>query len=452
MIGRNRDQGESAAVVFPAFEQAIESVDENEPRFITGQVHDDQSVWHLKGLAGDAASLSSRDNNNIIIGVFLPDVSSDSEIENKPDYGSGQGVGSLEGPHLVVYPTPDADSPINAHLTDASTGGIDQLNVELVEMDRLFIRVENDGRTPLGELRNKKVAFVGVGSGGGLVASYLAKAGVEELVFIDDDIYETHNIVRHVCGMDALGRKKVYALKDYIHERLPGVDIETYDQKFDLQTEDDKDFFSEVFSDVDMIIAASAEQTVNFQLDSFVLSELERDIPVIYAGMYENLSGGIMIRVDPDEDDPCYHCIYHKQGRRGGRDAAEARRKEGESGLEAPAALGSSTSTEAPQPGAADADVPYDRDQEDAASEPGLGLDVDNLSIFVTKMVLSNILKDTDHGLFEMPQNIYVWANRDMRQGSLNPADPDILLNGLELTYPTEDQIPRREDCHLCGD
>ena len=452
MIGRNRDPGDSAAIVFPSFENAVESADLNRPLLVTGQVYDDRSVWQLRGLVDETeiSDVATAGENEAVIGVCLPEGHSEEGTESVSSYGIDDPPKVLDGPHVQVEVDADAETGIETVLSNPETEARERLNVETVEMDRLFIRVEHDEMTPLDELREKKVAFVGLGSGGGLIASYLAKAGVKNLVFIDDDIYETHNVVRHVCGMDALGRKKVDAMEEYIHRRLPDVDIETYDRKFDLRTREDKDFFRDVFGDVDLILAAAAEQPVNLQLDTFVLSELDAEIPIMFAGMFEGLAGGIMIRADPREDDPCYHCIYSKQRRRGGRDAAETGRND-DSGIEHSVAMERSHGSDQPSPGAADADVPYNRDQEDEASEPGLGLDVDNLSIFAAKMALSTLIKGTDHGLYEMSRNIYVWANRDMVQGAFDPSDPDIQLWGLELTYPTEDQIPRRESCPRCG-
>lgn len=329
-----------------------------------------------------------------------------------------------------------------------------ELNVETVDLDRLFVRIESDESTPLDALQNKHIAIVGLGSGGGLIASYLAKSGVGKMTFIDDDLYETHNIVRHVCGEEALGREKVRAMKDYIKQRVPDVEINTVVDKFTFQTgprhqpdtENRKQQFKDIFDDADMIISACAEANINRQLDRFV-HEYDINAPVIYAGMFSNLKGGIMIRVDRSKNDPSYHTIYEKL-EQGGRDSAGRDQHEADRRAQPEThPSGVTIQQETPRPSDPEPEINYDRDLEDEQSEPGLGLDVDNLSLFVTKFALSTLLEGTDHSLFELPNNIYMWANRDFTMQSFDPnSDPKAYkLDGLELMYIPEEWVPQNE-------
>ena len=72
------------------------------------------------------------------------------------------------------------------------------------------------GLLEVGALESKKVLIVGLGSGGAPIAVELAKAGVGHFILMDFDRIELHNIARHICGVNELGRLKVNAVKDAI--------------------------------------------------------------------------------------------------------------------------------------------------------------------------------------------------------------------------------------------
>ena len=72
------------------------------------------------------------------------------------------------------------------------------------------------GLLEVGALEAKKVLIVGLGSGGAPISVELAKAGVGHFILMDFDRIELHNIARHICGVNELGRLKVNAVKDAI--------------------------------------------------------------------------------------------------------------------------------------------------------------------------------------------------------------------------------------------
>jgi len=466
MIGEDRPKGESAAILFPEFTEKAVEERPTKPHLIMGHVYDDQRVWHLRDLTEveDIKKVPTDDESDEVIGIYLPD----RTATDIPQDASSEEAYDLEHHPLFLNHTHlvcgFADDSIVCHVRrpqkSGDAGEPEKLNVEDVSLDRLFVRVKTDETTPLDVLRNKKVAVVGLGSGGGLVATYLAKSGVKEMSFIDDDLFETHNIVRHVCGEEALGREKVKAVRDYIKNRTPDVEINTIVEKFSFQskstrpnvdTDDLTERFRSEFKDADIIVSAAAEPDVNRQLNRFV-HEYDIEAPVVYAGMFSNLKGGIIIRVDRSKNDPCYHCIYRKL-ESGGRDSAG--RDEAEADRRAQPSThpdGVTIVRENPRPQSPETEIHYDRDLEDEQSEPGLGLDVDNLSIFVTKVILSNLLEGTDHGLYELPNNIYKWANRDFIMDSFDPEDPPVEQPGLELTYTPEERVPHDDDCRICSD
>jgi len=67
----------------------------------------------------------------------------------------------------------------------------------------------------------KKVAVIGLGGGGSWVAITLALAGVKELIVMDNDIIEESNLNRTLYRYSDIGKSKVTAIKELIHERRP---------------------------------------------------------------------------------------------------------------------------------------------------------------------------------------------------------------------------------------
>lgn len=90
----------------------------------------------------------------------------------------------------------------------------------------LFSR--NTGLLESDVMLDKCVVLVGVGSVGSFVAMELARSGVGAFVLIDTDILEIHNICRHQCGFDDLGRYKVDAVKDKILNINPNAKVVTF--------------------------------------------------------------------------------------------------------------------------------------------------------------------------------------------------------------------------------
>src|SRR5437870_208611 len=82
------------------------------------------------------------------------------------------------------------------------------------------------GHDALVQLSNKKVAVVGLGSGGGFVAQALAMSGVGHFILIDDDNIEPTNVFRHVADLRYVGQPKVTAAHDLIMQRNPKAQVE----------------------------------------------------------------------------------------------------------------------------------------------------------------------------------------------------------------------------------
>lgn len=91
-----------------------------------------------------------------------------------------------------------------------------------------------DHSAELPELRTRKVAIVGCGAVGSEMAELLAKAGVGELTFIDNDDLYSANVGRHLLGINYLGSNKAQAVGAELQRRLPHLRIGAmYPTKFE---------------------------------------------------------------------------------------------------------------------------------------------------------------------------------------------------------------------------
>jgi molybdopterin/thiamine biosynthesis adenylyltransferase len=379
-------------IIYPSFETEFNKLITQERTFVLyGRIYDDVSVCHLTGV--------SFTKNTYPIGLL-----STGTTHTKESIITAKG---LEYPYIHIMVEDDLTNlKVYLYHREGNKESIDDVDIEHIDLDRLFVRIDRE-ETPLKVLNKKSVAIVGMGSGGALLALYLAKSGVKEFIFIDNDHLETHNIIRHICDLNDLGRFKTLAVKDYIEARIPDVKIKTVENRFDLHTKTDFDFFNNLLQNVDLIAAVSGEHDVNYAINDFVHSN-QLNIPIIYAGTFDGVKGGLMFKVDPRNEDYCYHCIYSK-----------------------PDVNGSIQTKAIPTTIELEQKISYDRTLQEQLAQPGLGLDIDNLTILLSKFSLDILLTGEPHGLYHFPHNFYMWFNRTI----MTVDKSTVKFEGLELYY-----------------
>ena len=270
-----------------------------------------------------------------------------------------------------VFPAVQVQSPDGAGgWTDLPTEG---------PLDLSGFGARNQGVLETDVLSDRTVAVVGLGSGGSIIASELAKAGVGRFILIDRDRLDVANVGRHVCDASDLGRRKTAAMADRIRARNPAVRIDT----IDADILDDPDQTREWLEGVDAIVAATDNNPSRLLLNRIAV---ETGTPVVFGRAFVRASGGDVIRVRPqDPDCPCYSCLIGE-------------RVEEEE-------ITSARSSAAP----AYADRPV-------RAEPGLSLDIAPIAHFCARLVLQELLRGTDSGLRsleeDLPGSLFLWANR----------------------------------------
>ncbi|MFX0051345.1 MAG: ThiF family adenylyltransferase, partial [Candidatus Hermodarchaeota archaeon] len=333
-------------IIHPSFKEQLDGLGNKEGFYpLFGRIYDDLSVCHLMGIY---SSVYSKPIGYLTLGKKPEKTLNDNKTFEYPLL------------HTIIESETIESLKVEIHYKEGVIDADRDVDINLIDFNRLFVRIDQN-ETPLKIIGEKKVAIIGMGSGGSLLAVYLAKSGVKDFIFIDDDHLETHNIIRHICDLTQLGRFKTKAVKDFIEFRIPDVSITTIEKKFSIHTKADADFFLDLFKEVDLIIAVSGEHAVNFALNDFIYSN-KLYVPIIYAGTFDGVKGGLMFKVDPRTEDYCYHCIYSD-----------------------PITNGNIKTDSIPNIIELEKRISYDRNLQEQLAQPGLGLDIDNLTILLSK-------------------------------------------------------------------
>jgi len=270
-------------------------------------------------------------------------------------------------------------------------------------MTNMWERVERlIGSDNLDLLAEKKVAVVGLGSGGGIVALSLAMSGVSHFVLVDKDIMEIGNVTRHVADLRSIGKNKAQAVAELICARNPQALLDvragTIEQHWDC------------LEALDFLVVAVDHEQVKYAINEKCLA---LNLPASYAGVYERGEGGDHVIIQPGRG-PCYACW------------AEATRVGTELSLN-------------PQ-----GELDYGLIGEDGTleAEPGLWANVSKVASIQSDLVINELLRGSNAHA-PMPANTLILANKamDIFEGQRNDPHTSIWLD-----------IDRDPDCLVCGE
>ena len=174
----------------------------------------------------------------------------------------------------------------------------------LLQPSKELLYSRSKGILESGLLEKRKVAIVGLGSGGSFIAVELAKAGVGHFILIDFDRIELNNIARHVCGLGDLGRLKTNAVRDILLNKNPFITIETHCSNINKVHEARK-----ILKDCDLIVAATDNVRSRLNINSIAI---EHNIPTLFGKCSVRAAGGEVLRVRPN-DGPCFSCVFTNQ-------------------------------------------------------------------------------------------------------------------------------------------
>ena len=162
-------------------------------------------------------------------------------------------------------------------------------------------------------LSDKRVAVIGVGSGGSVIAESLAKVGVRELILVDPDELTADNCKRHVLTLKDVGQNKAIAMAAYL-ETVSDCEVYAQPNKFGEYRmfyfgpdgcRQQKHFSARP----DLIVSCVDSLQCESQINEYAL---RNKIPAVFGGVHGDAHTVEVITVIPGET-PCYDC-YEREG------------------------------------------------------------------------------------------------------------------------------------------
>ena len=288
--------------------------------------------------------------------------------------------------------------------------------------EQLFSRLGGLFETDV--LAKKRVAIVGLGSGGSPIVLELVKSGVQNFILIDDDRLEVGNIARHVCGLSDLGRYKTKAVKDLLLDKNPYVQVETLEIQLGWEY---KNKFEQLVQGVDLVICATDNRESRMLVNRVCV---DNNKVCLYGGAFRRAYGGQVLRVFPHAS-MCYQCFLDNLP-----DVA--------------------LDEEISNPDQV-LRVQYSPNDPTVPIEPGLSTDIAPISLFISKLAILELLKDgqtTFESLYEdMVSSWYLWLNRREKGTAyekLKPLAYEVDNMHVMRWYGVE--VERNPNCPVCGE
>ncbi len=176
----------------------------------------------------------------------------------------------------------------------------------------------------------RKVVIIGCGALGSGVAIMLAKAGVSQLILVDQDLVGWENIRRHELGAEWIGVAKTEALKSRIEKSIPDIEkVDSYESSIQALIRTNPD----LFDSVDLVISATGDWAADVFI-SDVVSQRNAPLPLLYAWMEAYALAGHAVFLSGNKG----HFID------GFDEVGNFKGKASIAGLKLPAACGNSTS------------------------------------------------------------------------------------------------------------
>lgn len=149
------------------------------------------------------------------------------------------------------------------------------------------------------KLRRASVLIIGAGGLGSPVSMYLAAAGVGRIGLVDFDRVDITNLQRQILyGTSDVGRPKIEAAHERLHDMNPDVDVVTYAERLTSENA------LEILGGYDVVIDGT---------DNFATRYLVNDActllgkPNVYGSVFR-FDGQVSVFSTPDG--PCYRCLY----------------------------------------------------------------------------------------------------------------------------------------------
>lgn len=159
------------------------------------------------------------------------------------------------------------------------------------------------GKNKLKQLKNSRVAVIGLGALGSISSQLLARSGIGTLIIIDRDIVEESNLSSQLLYKSKdLSNAKSVAAENALKTIAPQTNIIQYSE--DLTYEN----INILLKNVDLIIDGTDNMFTRFLINDYCK---KNKIPWIY-GAAVGFTGRVMPFVN-GKDKPCFRCIFDEK-------------------------------------------------------------------------------------------------------------------------------------------
>lgn len=151
------------------------------------------------------------------------------------------------------------------------------------------------------KLLGAKVMVVGLGGLGSPVASYLAAAGIGELIISDFDVVEISNLQRQlIFSSKNIGEKKADAAKARILDINPDIEVHSISSSISEKN------LRELINRADIV----ADCTDNLETRLAINDVCYQERKALVSAAAIKMEGQLMV-IDPSNNiNPCYRCLY----------------------------------------------------------------------------------------------------------------------------------------------
>mgnify|MGYP003630970490 CR=1 FL=1 len=176
------------------------------------------------------------------------------------------------------------------------------------KMDRYnrHIILDEIGQAGQDRITAAKVLVIGAGGLGCPALQYLVAAGVGTIGIVDYDTVDESNLQRQILyGTASIGKKKVVAAKERLHQLNPTISINTYAEKLVAEN------IVRIFKDYDIIVDGTDNFPARYLInDASILLHK----PLVYGAIYK-FEG--QVTVFNYQDGPSYRCLFPNPPQKG---------------------------------------------------------------------------------------------------------------------------------------
>lgn len=166
--------------------------------------------------------------------------------------------------------------------------------------------------TLFNNLKDIKIAIIGLGSLGSKIAISLARSGCKDFLLVDDDILAPHNIVRNELNLLDIGFSKTYAVERALKRITFDMKVRTYEMQIGGQENPSLNAdIANAIATCNMIIDATANAHTFVTLAAIAK---RKHIPMVWGEIFGGGGGAMMARSRPILDAPPLEIRNHIHG------------------------------------------------------------------------------------------------------------------------------------------